>query len=210
MSKRKKEKITHKGHHNDLIALLDMTKERVLERKVSEYCPSQFEQNVAEDEDCKDMDYSSVSSSSINEMSKTGILDQIAEIKELFKNQSQKLENFKHDVSKSPQSPKSPKSPKSPNLSREFLRPRVGSKEFIPRMREGISSIESVFAKAIIENNEEDYSIIASTLLGIGQKKLKKHLRPKHEPILSFLKKPKKLSFKEQVFIKSHVSIFTI
>lgn len=209
MSRRKKEKIAYEGQHNDLIALLDMTKERVLERRVSEYYPSQFERNDIGDEDCKDMDISSVSSNSINEVSKNGILEQIAEIKELFKNQSHMLDDFKHDYNHSPKSPKSPKSPRSPNGSKEFFRPKVGSKEFIPRMREGISSIESVFAKAIIENGEEDYSIIASALLGIGQNNPKKKLRPKHEPVLSFLKGSKKLNFKDQAFIKSHLSIFT-
>lgn len=211
MLKVKKEEKNPEIHSNNLIALLDLTKERVLDRRVSE---NNFDQQmrVLEDpleiETSEDQDFSSVSSNSINEVSKNGILDQIAEIKELFKNQSNLLENFKHDLN---DSPKSPKSPLSPNGSINYLRPRLGSKEFIPRMREGISSIESVFAKAITENNEEEYSVIASTLLGINQKAPNRYPEDNTQPLLSFLKRPKKrLNFRNQAFIVSHMNMLNI
>lgn len=201
-------------HSNNLIALLDLTKERVLDRRASENNSDQ-QMKVIEDpleiDTSQDQDFSSVSSASINEISKNGILDQIAEIKELFKNQSNLLDNFKHDLNHSPKSPKSPKSPLSPNGSRDFLRPRLGSKEFIPRMREGISSIESVFAKAISENNEEEYSVIASTLLGIGQRHSVKHSEENTQPLLRFLKRRKKrMGFRNQAFLVSHLNMLNI
>ena len=161
-------------------------------------------------------------------------MDQIAEIKEMFRAQELVIDSMQNEFTYSPKSPKSPKSPLSPRSPRSPHSPHSprtpdspkafksrkkpknpvnNSNAPIPRIsREGISSIESAFGRAMITNKDEDedYSVFASTLLGLGSEGIKKGENSREKPVLKFLAKSKPFVFKKKVLLRGCISVLNL
>lgn len=241
MSKRIREK--SESNSSQILALLDRTKERLLDRRQSEAIPAQVKIDT-EANKSDDFDLSSVSSSSMNEISRNNLLDQIAEMKEMFRAQELAIDSMQNEFSYSPKSPRSPRSPKSsisslihhsPRSPRSPLSPRSPRSPMSPdspkalrtrkmqtnpkhsnkltkrSSKEAINSGESALGKVSGNKDEEqDYSIFASTLLGYGSSGVKRTENVQDGPVLRFLRKTKPFVFSKQVLLRSCISILNL
>ncbi|OMJ90258.1 hypothetical protein SteCoe_7367 [Stentor coeruleus] len=178
---------------NHLVSLLDKAKQKLKEKKNAELTSSD-KQNTENDEDIarshnkEDVEISWLSLNSSNEKVSSFLLEQITEIKELFKNQEQMFEKFQE--------------------AENFGAKGKEAKE--NEENKGKADLEhSPFYDPLLSSEERNHSA-ASTLIGCNKSEFQKDPYIKTEPIVNFAKKSSRLKFSEKAMIASHLSTLNL
>ncbi|OMJ92924.1 hypothetical protein SteCoe_4267 [Stentor coeruleus] len=178
---------------NQLVSLLDKAKQKLKEKKNTEFTTSdkqhtENDEEVVNSHNKEDIEISWFSLNSSNDKVSSFLSEQITEIKELFKNQEQMFEKFQES--------------ENCRAKGRDIKENEGNK--------GKGNFDqSPFYDPLLSSEERNHSA-ASTLIGCNKSEFQKNPYIKTEPIIGFAKKSSRLKFSEKIIIASHLSTLNL
>ncbi|OMJ79886.1 hypothetical protein SteCoe_19970 [Stentor coeruleus] len=186
-------------HHdtNNLVDLLEKARQKLKKRQKSEINSHkkfslENSENVSKNLIPEKLELSWTSHTSLNEQISEYLIDQISEIKDLFKSQEQIIEKFRDE--------------KISYIRDQENRGKVKKTEKV----EYESFEKHQIYGRYLGNHERNCSMFASAIHGCEKSELHKEAFFKPEPILSFAKNRKRFRFYERIMVSSHLSILNL